>query len=187
NCTKIVRHKTNKRGAVFYMAKFTFEDKLWAVKEYEKGRMSHRDIAKKLGTVHKTIQNWVNLYLVHGEDSLRKNYTNYTAAFKMEVLKYMDDNWASLNETAAKFNIPTPSTILTWRRAVENQGEKTLIPKKKGRSPMTKERKKNDSTKQTNESLIQEVERLRMENAYLKKLNALVQEQEKLPRNSKRR
>lgn len=34
------------------MAKFTFEDNLWAVKEYEKGILSYRDIAKKLGTVH---------------------------------------------------------------------------------------------------------------------------------------
>jgi hypothetical protein len=36
NCTSIVRHKTNNGGAVFYMAKYTFEDKLWAVIEYEK-------------------------------------------------------------------------------------------------------------------------------------------------------
>jgi transposase len=169
------------------MAKFTFEDKLWAVKEYKKGMLSYRDIAKKLGTVHKTIQKWVNLYSEHGEDSLRKNYTNYSTAFKMEVLKYMDDNWVSLNETAAKFNIPDPSTINTWRIAVELEGVEALLPKKKGRPPMTKDRKKNDSTNQTNESLIQEIERLRMENAYLKKLNALVREQEKLQQNSKRK
>ncbi|MED3562544.1 IS3 family transposase, partial [Bacillus xiapuensis] len=155
------------------MSKFTFEDKLWAVKEYEKGILSYRDIAKKLGTVHKTIQQWVNLYLEHGEESLRKSYTNYSAAFKMEVLKYMDDNWASLNETAAKFKIPNPSTINTWWRAVETEGEEALLPKKKGRPPMTKERKKNDMTNQTNEFLIQEVERLRMENAYPKKVECL--------------
>lgn len=187
NCTKIVRHKTNNGGAVFYMAKFTFEDKLWAVKEYEKGNLSYRDIAKKLGTVHKSIQKWVNLYVEHGEDSLRKSYTNYSATFKMEVLKYMDDNWASLNDTAVKFKIPDPSTILSWRRAVETGGQEALLPKKKGRPPMTKERKKNNPTDQTNESLIQEVERLRMENAYLKKLNALVQEQKKLQKKSKRK
>lgn len=52
---------------------------------------------------------------------------------------------------------------------------------------MTKERKKNDLTNETNETLIQEVERLRMENAYLKKLNALVQEQKKLQQKSKRK
>ncbi|PLS02284.1 IS3 family transposase [Neobacillus cucumis] len=155
------------------MAKFTFEDKLWAVKEYEKGGLSFRDIAKMLGTVHKTIQTWVNLYLEHGEDSLRKSYTNYSAEFKMEVLKYMDDNWASSNEAAAKFNIPDPSIINTWRRAVEIEGVEALLPKKKGRPPMTKERKKNDLTNHTNESLIQEIERLRMENAYPKKVECL--------------
>jgi hypothetical protein len=60
-----------------------------------------------------------------------------------------------------------------------------IFPKKKGRPPMTKERKKKDQTNQTNESLIQEIERLRMENAYLKKLNALVREKEKLQHHSK--
>ncbi|MEH7235053.1 helix-turn-helix domain-containing protein [Bacillus sp. JJ1562] len=169
------------------MAKFTFEDKLWAVKEYENGSHSYRDIAKKLGTVHKTIQKWVNLYREYGEDSLRKSYTKYSAAFKMEVLKYMDDNWASLNDTAVKFKIPDPSIIRTWRKAVETEGVEALLPKKKGRPPMKKARKTDEPNNQTKESLIQEVERLRMENAYLKKLNALVQKQEKLQENSKRK
>ncbi|WP_310199223.1 IS3 family transposase [Neobacillus niacini] len=162
------------------MAKFTFEDKLWAVIEYEKGTLSHRDIANKLGTVHKTIQKWINLYREHGEDSLRKSYTKYSAAFKMEVLKYMDDNWASLNDTAAKFKIPDPSTISAWRRAVDTEGAEALLPKKKGRPPMTKERKKNDLTNETNESLIQEVERLRMEIAYPKKVECLSSGTEKI-------
>jgi transposase-like protein len=99
----------------------------------------------------------------------------------------MYDHWVSVNETAAKFKIPDPSTILAWRRAVETEGMEALLPKKKGRPPMTKDRKKNKPVNQSHESLIEEVERLRMENAYLKKLNALVREQEKLPRNSKRR
>jgi transposase len=99
----------------------------------------------------------------------------------------MDDHWVSLNEAAAKFKIPDPSTIFVWRKAFEAGGMDALLPKKKGRAAMTKKRKKIKQTDQTNESLIQEVERLRMENAYLKKLNALVQEQEKLPRNSKRK
>ncbi|WP_156178230.1 IS3 family transposase [Bacillus sp. SA1-12] len=162
------------------MAKFTFEDKLWAVKEYEKGSLSYRDIANKLGTHHKSIQKWVNLYVEYGEDSLRKSYTNYSAAFKMKVLKYMDDNWASLNDTAVKFKIPDPSTISAWRRAVDTEGAEALLPKKKVRPPMTKDRKKNDLTNETNESLIQEVERLRMENAYPKKVECLSSGTEKI-------
>ena len=162
NCTEIVRHKTNNFGAVFNLAKFTFKDKLWAVKEYEKGTLSFRDIGKQLGTGHKTIQKWFHLYQSHGEDSLRKSYTNYTAAFKMEVLKYMDDHWVSVNETAARFKIPDPSTILAWRRAVDTEGMEALLPKKKGRPPMTKDRKKNKPVNQSHESLIEEVERLRI-------------------------
>jgi transposase-like protein len=169
------------------MAKFTFEEKLWAVNEYEKGTLSYRDIAKLLGTNHKTIVKWVAIYQAHGEDYLRKNYTNYTAAFKMKVLEFMFDNGASLLETAVKFKIPNPSTISMWRTTVETEGVEALISKKKGRPSMTKERKKNQSADQSKESLIEEVERLRMENAYLKKLNALVREKEKLRQNSKRK
>ncbi|MEH7013872.1 IS3 family transposase [Neobacillus niacini] len=155
------------------MAKFTFDDKLWAVKEYEKGSLSYRDIGKQLGTHHKTIQKWVTLYQAHGETSLRKNYTNYSAAFKMEVLKYMHDNRASLLETAVKFKIPDPSTISAWRTTVEKEGVEALLPKKKGRPSMTKETEKNKPADQTNESLIEEVERLRMEVAYPKKVECL--------------
>jgi transposase len=38
------------------MAKFTFEEKLLAVKEYEKGCLSYRDSAKKLGTLITAIE-----------------------------------------------------------------------------------------------------------------------------------
>ncbi|WP_144478275.1 IS3 family transposase [Cytobacillus oceanisediminis] len=155
------------------MAKFTFEDKLWAVKEYEKGILSFRDIGKQLGTGHKHIHKWFKLYQSHGQDSLRKSYTNYSAAFKMEVLKYMDDHWVSLNEAAAKFKIPDSSTILVWRKAFETGGVDALLPRKKGRPAMTKDSKRNKSVNQTNESLIEENERLRMEIAYFKKVECL--------------
>ena len=51
-----------------------------------------------------------------------------------------------------------------------------------------KETKKNKAEKKTlenNEDLLEEVQRLRMENAYLKKLNALIQEREKSAKQTK--
>jgi transposase len=46
---------------------------------------------------------------------------------------------------------------------------------------------KQDSTNRSIESLQEELDRLRMENAYLKKLNALVQNKEKSPNKTKRK
>jgi transposase len=169
------------------MTKFTLEDKLWAINEYQKGQLSYKSIAKQLGTVKSTIQKWIANYQAYGEESLRKSYTNYSAAFKMKVLNYMNDTGASLLETAVKFRIPNPSTISVWRTIVEEEGVDALVSKKKGRPLMTREKKSNEPTDQTKESLIEEVERLRMENAYLKKLNALVREQEKSRTNLKRK
>ncbi|CAM5488220.1 hypothetical protein LSPH24S_09992 [Lysinibacillus sphaericus] len=49
-------------------------------------------------------------------------YTNYTVAFKMDVLNFMIEKGTSLNETAAIFKIPAPSTISAWRKQYETQG-----------------------------------------------------------------
>ena len=50
---------------------------------------------------------------------------------------------------------------------------------------MKKESKKNKPAEGSIEALQTEIERLRMENAYLKKLNALVQNKEKSPNKTK--
>ncbi|MEH7303809.1 helix-turn-helix domain-containing protein [Neobacillus drentensis] len=63
--------------------------------KYEKGKLSYRDISKQLGVVQQTIQKWVAIFQAHGEELLRKNYTKYSAEFKMDVLNYMHDNGAS--------------------------------------------------------------------------------------------
>jgi transposase len=64
------------------------------------------------------------------------------------------------------------------------QGIDALQPKEKGRPSMKKgmkELKSQTLVEGSLEALQAEVERLRMENAYLKKLNALVQNKEKPP------
>lgn len=85
-------------------------------------------------------------------------------------------------ETAAIFNIAAPSTILVWKKKLESKGLDALQSKKKGRPSMKKENKnqlKSTPTEGSVEVLQEEIERLHMENAYLKKLNALVQNKEK--------
>jgi transposase len=171
------------------MAKFTAEDKLQAVGRYLNGHESSNEIARSLKTDHKAILKWVKQYEYNGVEAFIKPCTNYTQQFKLDVLNYMIEHGTSLNETAAIFKIPAPSTIIAWRKLFETQGLDALRSKKKGRPSMKKGNVKRDTintpTEGSVEALQAELERLRMENAYLKKLNALVQNKEKSPNKTK--
>jgi transposase len=174
------------------MTKYTVDDKLSAVKHYLDGEESYISIGRSMGTSESVIMNWVKQYEYHGVEGLcKKSYTNYTAQFKLDVLNYMNDNGTSPNETAVIFNIPSPATIRTWRILFKKGGVDALEPKKKERTLMTKEdnkkKKKETPTEGSLEDLKAELEQLRMENAYLKKLNALVQNKEKSPNKTKRK
>jgi len=173
------------------MARFTFEEKLDAVNRYFSGVEGYESIAQSIGVNKSSVIEWVKLYEHHGEEAFRKFYTSYTIEFKLDVLNYMNDYGTSLRETAAIFNIPSPSTLTVWRKQLETEGIDALQPKKKRRPSMSKDHQKETKkpvlAEGSVEALQAEVERLRMENAYLKKLNALVQNKEKLPNKTKRK
>jgi transposase len=40
----------------------------------------------------------------------------------MDVINYMVETGASVTETSAVFNIPTPSTVWNWKWLVETSG-----------------------------------------------------------------
>jgi transposase len=173
------------------MAKFTIEEKMEAVKRYLEGDEGCRTIAKEIGVHKSKVQFWVRKYEYHGENAFFKSYTNYPLNFKLDVLNYINDNGTSIFETAAIFNLPSASTLWNWHRLFETQGSAALKPKKKGRPNMKKKNqkasKKEAPVEGSIEALQKELEALRMENAYLKKLNALVQNKEKSPNKTKRK
>jgi transposase-like protein len=168
------------------MAKFNTEDKLAAVQRYLEGNESYRSIGVSIGTSESVVMNWVAQYKHHGVKGIcKKSYTSYSSQFKLDVLNYMNDHGTSPNETATIFNISSPSMIRKWRIQFESQGMDALESKKKGLLSMKKESKKSTPVEGSVEALQAELERLRMENAYLKKLNALVQNKEKSPNKTK--
>lgn len=169
------------------MAKYLFEVKLEAVLAYFNGKESIRSVAKQFNVSKTPLVNWISQYRENGEEGLISTYTNYDIRFKMDVLNYMREFGASLTQAAAVYNIPSPSTILQWQRQVEESGWDALLPKKKGRPTMKKDTKNSQPTKGSHEELVAENERLRMEIAYLKKLQALIQEKEKSQNKTKRK
>ncbi len=174
------------------MSKYTVKDKLQAVERYLTGNESYKTIAESIGTARSLVITWVKLFEAQGENGFKKGYTSYSVKFKLDVLNFMNETGASLRETASTFSITSPSTVYRWEQLLKTKGLDALEPKKKGRPSMKKEEIKVESQKSISsegsvEALQAKIERLEMENAYLKKLNALVQLQGKLQTKSKRK
>ncbi|RUL45407.1 IS3 family transposase [Lysinibacillus antri] len=170
------------------MSKFTLEEKLDAITDYLQGHKSFTDLAKELDTSTAVVRNWVKQYEHHGSKALNPSYTKYSAQFKLDVLKYMNENGTSPNETAAIFNIPEPSTIRKWKRVFEKDGIDGLQLRKKGRPSMKKELMK--QTKEVPaegsiEALEARIKQLEMENAYFKKVECLSSKQGKITKQDK--
>lgn len=172
------------------MTKISTDQKRQAVIRYLNGLEGLKTIAKSVGVHHSVLLNWIKQYEHHGDEAFKKRYTLYGIQDKLDVLHYMNENGTSIRETAAIFNIASHSTLLSWQKGLELRGIDALQSKKKGRPSMKKgpEELKNQSLVEGSvEALQAEVAHLRMENAYLKKLNALVQNKEKSPNKTKRK
>jgi transposase-like protein len=173
------------------MAKFSSEEKIQAVKQYINGIEGGKTIAKSIGVHPSILHQWIKQYEIFGEYAFVKRYTSYPTQFKLDVLNYMNEKGTSIRETAAIFNIPSYETLRKWKIAYETEGFDALQSKKKGRLSMKNDNQKTPKRQTPAEGSIEalqtELDRLRMENAYLKKLNALVQNKGKSPNKTKRK
>ena len=163
------------------MEKYPLEVKLSAVKEYLNGVESIRVIAQKYSVNKTMLHRWIAKYQTHGKDALHKSYTNNSLEFKMDVLNYINDTGASIEEATTVYNVSSAGLVWKWKHLYDTQGIDALNPKIKERSPMKKEtkKKKKQPVEESKVTLQDEVDRLRMENAYLKKLQALIQKKRK--------
>ena len=170
------------------MAKMNAEQKLAAVERYLNGKESSRTVAADFGISHRYLHTLMNQYQKNGVEAFVRRCTNYTKAFKLDVLNYMTEHGTSLYETAAIFNIAGASSVRNWKKQFETLGEDALQPKKKGRQSVKKgsaKQSKKVVPEGSTEALQARIQQLEMENAYLKKLNALVQAKEASPQKTK--
>ena len=160
------------------MSKYSNEFKLEVAKYCVDQYHGYSDAAKYFNIPSETtVLQWVRRYKEKGVAGLLKNKkSSYTGEFKQNVVEYMHINHLSATETAIKFNLANHARVLEWERIYYEEGPQALYKKCRGRS---KNMGKNKLSKKNEEDLIEEVQRLRMENAYLKKLQALIQERTK--------
>ena len=172
--------------------KLSEEDKREIIRLKESG-VSNGSLAVKYGVNIDIVKRLIRSYRIHGEKALTKtSKRKFSADFKLEVVqRYL--NGESLNSLAAEYDIVN-AQILSWIKRYEKDGYNGLIDKKKGRQPKMKEDKdkisktvnqaadegKGDSADKAKIKLLEKKNReLEAEVAYLKKLNALVQERKK--------
>jgi transposase len=106
----------------------------------------------------------------------------YTGEFKQHVVETMLREKLSCSETARQFGISDHKSVSHWERIYLEEGPEGLYIERRGRGSKGRPV---SLPKQTEEDLIAEVQRLRAENAYLKKLKALVLEEERLNKRRK--
>lgn len=111
----------------------------------------------------------------------------YTGEFKQMVVETMRNKKMSYREAEHLFSLPDKRAA-AWERIYLEEGPEGLYIERRGRASAalgTKKGRKPNLDKVLEEDLIAENQRLRAEVAYLKKLNALVSEEERKDRNRK--
>lgn len=174
--------------------KFTFKEKLWAVRTASSGRWSCLDVARELGCNRSTVRSWLSRYKLHGSKGLKIRNGSYDGRFKIRVIRHMLRNGLSLSQTATLFGIPERSAVSRWLRTYEQLGAAGLLAETRGRikrqmAPKDKRKEKIDLSDPNADKLLalqKEVEYLRAENAFLKKLEALIQQDKAAKAQSRR-
>lgn len=112
----------------------------------------------------------------------------YSGDFKIEVIETMRREHLSFKEAARQFGVKSDRQVRNWERIYLEEGKEALLVERRGRAcgdSRTRNGQKPKLSKQVEEDLIAENQRLRMEIDYLKKLRALVLEEERQNRKPK--
>ena len=113
--------------------------------------------------------------------NMPKGQRKYKGTQKVEIIERMRSERMSFYEVSSVYGIPK-RTLRNWERIYLEEGKEALLVERRGRACAasgTQKGRKPKLDKETEEDLIAENQRLRMEIDYLKKLNALVLEEER--------
>ncbi|MEY4963834.1 MAG: hypothetical protein RLZZ323_1153 [Bacteroidota bacterium] len=164
--------------------KYDYAFKLKCVQLVLESHYSCESVSHQTGASESSIRKWLGFYNKYGTSGLfPRSNQKYSIDFKSRVLKSIDKDYLSLTEACLKFNIPANSIIVKWQKDFANFGLKGLgaKPKVKSKSMSNFKDKKRKSNQPLTreEELLSENEALRCELDFLKKLQALIQAEEK--------
>ena len=165
------------------------EAKLMIVKYVLEEHHSIWEASDFFGVAYQTIRIWVKHYENEGISGLSIKNKTYSGEFRVYVVEYMRKHNLSLVQTAIHFSLPDHTRVRVWNKLYDEKGPQYLMEEHRGRIKM-KENKSNKNVKNckvnpTEKELLKRIEYLEIENAYLKKLNALIQNKEKSKKKTK--
>jgi transposase len=166
------------------LVRYSLDTKLAAVESYEAGQQGLIATALRYEVDVSSLRQWVSRFRAHGLEGIRqKRKQTYGQEFKLAVLQRARDEGLSHRQVAALFNIRRFNIIGDWERAYAREGMPGLVPYRGGRQKLGSEKESNRSEPaeagsdeiRSRRELLGELKELRLENAYLKKVDALVQ------------
>ena len=179
--------------------KYSYEFKKYLVTLLESGLISANELARR-HNIHKGVVCKIyNRYKQFGDESLQHTYTRnkYSREFKLNVLKYKAENNLSYEQTALHFNIPSVSAIHDWHKLCCEFREVNMVERNQTNIKAIKDTIKLVNTSEESEEVKQLKARIAelekelyyksAENAYLKKLDALMQEKKQKAQEKKRK
>ena len=165
------------------------EFKLHCVRQMQEQYRSARSLSEEYGITYSLFEDWLRMYEHQGASGLlpRQGKRVFSPSFKLSVLRAIREEKLSLREAVLRFELSSDAGVLEWQKRFDRFGLPGLYPRPKGRLPMANKEnqankrkpRKSDKPLTREEELLRENEYLRAENALLKKLQALVQTEDK--------
>ena len=170
---------------MFKRNRYDYKFRLRCVEAVAKKGQSLNAVSRENGIIAANLCLWLKFYKEYGKAGLKSRIRQaYKASFKLSVLESIDKEHLSLRSACVRFNIPSESVIISWRKAYEKSGALGLIAKPSGRppkmnKPIKRKPRKSNKPLTREEELLKENEYLKAQNELLKKLHALVQAEQK--------
>lgn len=176
------------------MTKYNLAFKQSLIEESLSAKSVH-SVALKHGLSSSMLRRWIKCYETHGEAGLIVKYTHYDAQFKLNVLQCIKQDGLSDLQACIRFDIRGLSSIKKWKKLYDAGGVEALQPHRARDSSMPRKPSRRSKVNPvtpadaelTPKQMLEELAYLRAENAYLKKLDALIQADPRTAPSKKRR
>lgn len=130
------------------MTKISVKTKLKAVEEYANGSGTLTSVRHKYGIAEFVFQIWVGIYARFGKEPLL-NPPKVTGDFRLNLVKWKQENLASISETCIHFGYRSPGSVYQWECLYNKRGPQALLRLRRGRKPKNGQSTRQESSRRT--------------------------------------